>query len=59
MTARGWGRVVNVTSLTVPGRRERASYSAVKAALVRLTRSWVLELATKGVPVNAVAPRTD
>lgn len=51
-----WGRVVNIASLTVLGICGRTSYAASKAALISFTRSWALELAEKGVTVNAVAP---
>lgn len=56
MNARGWGRIVNISSLTVLGSVERTAYAAAKAALVSFSRSWALELATTGVTVNAVSP---
>lgn len=56
MRASGWGRIVNVASLTVLGARERTSYAAAKAALISFTRTWALELASDGITVNAVAP---
>jgi 3-oxoacyl-[acyl-carrier protein] reductase len=56
MRERGWGRVVNVSSLVVLGTPQRTSYAAAKAALVAFTRTWALELAATGITVNAVAP---
>jgi 3-oxoacyl-[acyl-carrier protein] reductase len=58
MAARGWGRIVNVSSVTgpvatMPG---AAAYSAAKAGVDGLTRALALELGPAGVTVNSVAP---
>jgi len=56
MLAAGWGRIVNVTSLTTLGVQERTPYAASKGALETCTRIWANELAQSGITVNAVAP---
>jgi NAD(P)-dependent dehydrogenase (short-subunit alcohol dehydrogenase family) len=53
----GWGRVVNVASTAgLTGYRYVAAYCAAKHGLVGLTRALALEVANKGVTVNAVCP---
>jgi len=56
LRAKGWGRIVNVTSLVTTGIALRSGYAAAKAAVNSLTRTWATELAHAGITVNAVAP---
>ena len=57
MKQRGWGRIVNITSLwSVRAQRQDAAYCASKFGLDGLTASLAAELAPHGILVNAVAP---
>ncbi len=56
MKARGFGRVLFNGSRAALGVPTRTAYSATKAGLVGMARTWALELAPKGITVNVVAP---
>lgn len=52
-----WGRIVNVASTAgLAGYRYVAAYCAAKHGVIGLTRALALEVATRGVTVNAVCP---
>jgi NAD(P)-dependent dehydrogenase (short-subunit alcohol dehydrogenase family) len=57
MVAAGWGRIINVASTAaLKGYKYTTAYSASKAGLLGLTRALALDVAAKGVTVNAVCP---
>lgn len=57
MLERGYGRIINIASLTTfVGFLEVAAYAASKAAVGALTKSLAVEWGSKGVCVNAIAP---
>jgi 3-oxoacyl-[acyl-carrier protein] reductase len=52
-----WGRIISISSVAaVAGNRGQVNYSAAKGALHAASKSLALELASRGVTVNAVAP---
>jgi NAD(P)-dependent dehydrogenase (short-subunit alcohol dehydrogenase family) len=62
MKAAKWGRVVLLSSRAAVGLQTRTAYSATKAGMLGMARTWALELAPDGITVNVVAPgpiRTD
>ena len=56
MEARGMGRILFISSRASMGMPTRSAYSATKAGVHGLARTWALELAPKGITVNVVAP---
>ena len=56
MKAAGYGRIVLVSSRAVLGVPTRTAYSATKAGMLGMARTWALELAPLGITVNVVAP---
>ncbi|HWK84402.1 MAG TPA: 3-oxoacyl-ACP reductase FabG [Caldimonas sp.] len=52
-----WGRIVNLSSIaSLTGNRGQVNYAAAKGAINSATKALALELASRGVTVNAVAP---
>jgi 3-oxoacyl-(acyl-carrier-protein) reductase len=57
MAARGWGRVINISSIVGRiGNFGQTNYAAAKAGLIGFTKALAREYAAKGVTVNAIAP---
>ncbi|MCG2778694.1 MAG: 3-oxoacyl-ACP reductase FabG [Desulfobacterales bacterium] len=56
MIERGYGKIVNISSMAYKGNIGQANYVAAKAGLVGLTQALGLELARYGINVNCVAP---
>jgi 3-oxoacyl-[acyl-carrier protein] reductase len=57
MVRRKWGRIVNMASFSgVHGNRGQVNYSAAKAGVIGATKALAIELASRNITVNAVAP---
>ena len=57
MIGKRWGRIINISSVAaISGNRGQTNYAAAKAGLHGATKSLALEVASRGVTVNAIAP---
>ncbi len=56
MTEAGWGRIVNLSSVSALGNRGQVNYSTAKAGLQGFTKTLAIELGKFGVTANAIAP---
>jgi 3-oxoacyl-[acyl-carrier protein] reductase len=56
MLEQGYGRIINTSSVVRNGNVGQTNYSASKAAVVAMTKTWAKEFGRKGINVNAVAP---
>ncbi len=52
-----WGRIINLSSVAgVMGNRGQVNYSATKAGIIGATKSLAIEMSSRGITVNAIAP---
>ena len=57
MAERGWGRIINISSVNgLKGQAGQTNYSAAKAGVIGFWKALAAELAAKGVTVNAICP---
>jgi 3-oxoacyl-[acyl-carrier protein] reductase len=56
MREAGFGRIINIASRAALGKELRTAYSATKAGLIGMARTWALETAAHGVTVNVIGP---
>ncbi len=57
MIRRKWGRIINISSVVgVSGNQGQANYVASKAGMIGMSKSFALEVASRGITINCIAP---
>jgi 3-oxoacyl-[acyl-carrier protein] reductase len=57
MIRRKWGRIINISSIVgVSGNPGQANYVASKAGMIGMSKSFALEVASRGITINCIAP---
>ncbi|MFC5669082.1 SDR family NAD(P)-dependent oxidoreductase [Streptomyces incanus] len=56
MVSAGWGRIINMSSISAVGDTGRVDYASAKAGLIGFTKSLAFQLGPHGVTANAIAP---
>lgn len=56
MSDKKYGKIINLSSVASRGNFGQTNYSAAKAGLIGMTKTWALELSRYGINVNAIAP---
>lgn len=57
MIRRKWGRIINISSVVgVSGNPGQANYVASKAGMIGMSKSFALEVASRGITINCIAP---
>lgn len=56
MVNQGWGRIINMSSISALGNKGQANYATAKAGIQGFTKTLAIELGKFGITVNAIAP---
>ena len=56
MTSSGWGRIINMSSISALGNKGQSNYAAAKAGIQGFTKTLAIELGKFGITANCIAP---